>query len=187
MTSIIKVNELQDAGGNTIISSNGTGTFTSNLPSAVNTPAFQAYRTANQTLGGNNTFTKVQFTAENFDTDNLYDNSTNYRFTPNTSDKYMIYSHVQIGATAVDRNGISEIAIYKNGSKIAVSIIDSRQASSLGGYRFTCTINYVIQPNGSTDYYEIYARCFDNSGNTPELVHDTNGSIVFGAYKLIGT
>ena len=31
MTSIIKVNELQDAGGNTIISSNGTGTFTSNL------------------------------------------------------------------------------------------------------------------------------------------------------------
>jgi len=31
MTSIIKVNEVQDAGGNTILSSNGAGTFTSNL------------------------------------------------------------------------------------------------------------------------------------------------------------
>ena len=31
MTSIIKVNEIQDAGGNTILSSNGTGTFTTNF------------------------------------------------------------------------------------------------------------------------------------------------------------
>lgn len=32
MTSIIKVDTLQDTGGNTILSSNGTGTFTSSLP-----------------------------------------------------------------------------------------------------------------------------------------------------------
>jgi len=32
MASIIKVNDIQDAGGNSIISSNGSGTFTSNLP-----------------------------------------------------------------------------------------------------------------------------------------------------------
>ena len=31
MSSILKVNELQDAGGNTILSSDGSGTFTSNL------------------------------------------------------------------------------------------------------------------------------------------------------------
>ena len=32
MSSILKVNTLQDAGGNTILSSDGAGTFTSNLP-----------------------------------------------------------------------------------------------------------------------------------------------------------
>ena len=32
MTSIIKVNTIQDSGGNAIISSNGSGTFTSSLP-----------------------------------------------------------------------------------------------------------------------------------------------------------
>ena len=31
MSSIIRVNDIQDAGGNSIISSNGSGTFTSNL------------------------------------------------------------------------------------------------------------------------------------------------------------
>ena len=34
MTSIIKVNTIQDSGGNAIISSNGSGTFTSSLPEA---------------------------------------------------------------------------------------------------------------------------------------------------------
>lgn len=41
MTSIIKVNEIQDAGGNTILSSNGTGTFTSSLPNTGITQADQ--------------------------------------------------------------------------------------------------------------------------------------------------
>ena len=34
MSSILKVNELQDAGGNTILSSDGSGTFTSSLPAS---------------------------------------------------------------------------------------------------------------------------------------------------------
>ena len=82
-------------------------------------------------------------------------------------------------------NGISEIALRENGTTIAVSKMDSRQASSLGGYRFTCSINFIIEPNGSSDYYEIFASCFDNSGADAEVVHDSNGSIVFGAYKII--
>ena len=200
MTSILKVDTIQDTDGNNIINESGNtitigasgdttniiGTLQNNgaAVGGTNTPAFQAYRTATQNIG-NNTLTKVQFTSENFDTDNLYDNSTNYRFTPNTSGKYMVYSVIQIGATAIDRNGISEIALRENGTTIAVSKMDSRQASSLGGYRFTCSINFIIEPNGSSDYYEIFASCFDNSGADAEVVHDSNGSIVFGAYKII--
>jgi hypothetical protein len=32
MTSILKVNQIQDIGGNTIVSSDGSGGFTNNLP-----------------------------------------------------------------------------------------------------------------------------------------------------------
>ena len=32
MSSILKVDQLQDSGGNNIITSNGSGTFTSSLP-----------------------------------------------------------------------------------------------------------------------------------------------------------
>ncbi len=32
MSSILKVNTIQDGGGNAIITSDGSGTFTSNLP-----------------------------------------------------------------------------------------------------------------------------------------------------------
>ena len=41
MSSILKVDQLQDSGGNAIITSNGSGTFTSNLPNTGITMADQ--------------------------------------------------------------------------------------------------------------------------------------------------
>ena len=46
----------------------------------VNTPAFQAKVSSSQSIS-DDTFTKIQFNTEDFDTDGVYDNSTNYRFT----------------------------------------------------------------------------------------------------------
>ena len=160
-----------------------TGTVTG--AGGVMTPAFQANLGSTQTLGGNNTWTKVAFNEESFDTNSDYDNSSNYRFTPTVSGKYMIYAHCMLSASSIDRNGISEIAVYKNDGNVSSSIIDSRQASSLGGHRFTCTINFISSANGSSDFFEIYARCYDNSGTTPEILYDTDGTNIFGAYKII--
>jgi hypothetical protein len=56
----------------------------------VNTPAFSAYQGATQNIS-NNSSTKVPINSRNFDTDNNYDHSTNYRFTPTTSGKYYVY------------------------------------------------------------------------------------------------
>jgi hypothetical protein len=53
MSSIIKVNEIQDGGGNTIVSSNGSGTFTSNLPNTGITMADQWRVTADITSNQN--------------------------------------------------------------------------------------------------------------------------------------
>ena len=43
-----------------------------------NTPAFHAYRSSTQTLT-NNANSKILFDTEEFDTDNAYDSTTNYR------------------------------------------------------------------------------------------------------------
>ena len=65
---------------------------------ASNTPAFEAQRPQSAQVVSNNTDTKVQFSTENFDTDNCYDNSTNYRFTPNVAGKYFVYARIMCRA-----------------------------------------------------------------------------------------
>ena len=66
MASIIKANQLQDFGGNSIIGSDGAGNLTTQK---TNYPAFLAYASSSQTLTDNTT-TKVQFNSEFYDTDN---------------------------------------------------------------------------------------------------------------------
>ena len=46
-----------------------------------NTPSFQARKTTSQTSLTSDTFYKISFETEDWDTDSAYDHSTNYRFT----------------------------------------------------------------------------------------------------------
>ena len=72
----------------TIGSSGDTVALTSGVKqSNMMYPAFEAFLSSNQTVTDNTT-TKIQFNSEVFDTDNCYDNSTNYRFTPTVAGKY---------------------------------------------------------------------------------------------------
>ena len=65
-----------------------------------NTPAFQAYLSANVTLP-NNTSTQVQCDTEDFDTDSAYDNSSTYRFTVPTGEggKYFVYHKIWVAGS----------------------------------------------------------------------------------------
>jgi len=185
MTSIIKVNEIQDAGGNTILSSNGTGTFTSNLPSAVNTPAFEATLSANQSVSGN-AWTKVQFNTETFDTNNCYDNSTNYRFTPTSSGKYFIYCTIYFLFTS-GRDILLQARILKNGSDTNGTL--ERQNRIKTDDILSTTTHNIVNMNGSTDYLECYAFQYDYVGGASyNLRGNSSGRYFcnFGAYKLIG-
>ena len=51
-----------------------------------NKPRFYAYRNGSQSIA-NNTYTVIQFNAENFDSDSKFDTST-YRFTPTVAGFY---------------------------------------------------------------------------------------------------
>ena len=182
MTSIIKVNTIQDGGGNVLLTSNGSGTLTTNNIGGTNTPAFEAFLNGSASIN-HDTTTKVLCNTEVFDTDSAYDNSSNYRFTPQTAGKYFVYSKVRVDTTAANCE-LTVSYIYKNGSLYSYSLIDFDSNDGEGA----STINTaVIDMNGSSDYVELYAYGKAASGSgTLGVEGDSTGSpTMFGAYKII--
>jgi hypothetical protein len=89
-------------------------------------------------------YTKVPFSAENFDTEGWYDATTNYRFTPTTAGYYKIDVMVMANST-----GRCRIMLYKNGAELT-RCFDFQPAASLQG-----TYSAPFYSNG-TDYWEVY-------------------------------
>jgi len=176
--SILKVNQIQDRGGNTLLTSDGAGTISSG-GAITNTPAFEAYLSATQTPT-NNANTKVQFNTERLDTDGYYDNATNYRFTPLVAGKYFVYLKIYSYSQTADSLNITAAKIYKNGSEYARSTFHPNGT----GYEFTPVVVANIDMNGSTDYVEAYVNMGVSTGNP--LVWNEWNSSVFGAYRIIG-
>ena len=148
---------LPAATGN-IITSADTGTVTQAMLGtnvAGNGPAFSAYRTATQSIG-NSSWTKVQLNAEDYDTNNNFDPSTNYRFTPTVAGYYQVNWSVNIAALSAEY--IS--AVYKNGANFAYG---QNLATSSGRYNFQAG-STLVYLNGSTDYLELYV--FQASGGS---------------------
>ena len=138
-------------------------------------PSFYATRTGgNQTLS-DNVYTKAQINSELYDTDNCYDNSTNYRFTPNVAGKYFIFSSAHISDTGLQYE--NNLKIYKNGSALEEQ---QYHYSTGGNFLATQFLSVICDMNGSSDYVEVYMRGNSN-GSTPVI---SNGSS-FGAYKII--
>ena len=94
-------------------------------------PAWYVSLSADQTFS-DATATKVQFNTEAFDTDNIYDNSTNYRITiPSGKEgKYYIEASVFVDAQAVSNLNRDIVYIYKNGSIVIQSFQDFRSNPS---------------------------------------------------------
>ena len=140
-----------------------------------NTPAFAATQANTGFSAGGDS--KIAYATEIFDTDNCYDNSTNYRFTPTTAGKYFVYANVAFNADSDYAR--HQIKIYKNGSHIARS-----QLRLTGNYfknaDTNSVINYAVDMNGSSDYLEIYGF-LDQNGST----ENASGYGVFGAFRII--
>ena len=156
--------------------------FTGNVTGAGGNmkPAFASSISGVQSVS-NATETKAQFNTEIYDTDNCYDNSTNYRFTPTTAGKYFVYATLTVysGAYSAYQNGICYIK--KNGStNIAVSNMDVRNANNARW--FACPAHTTVDMNGTTDYLEVYGRA--GSSSSPSFYGDNHFS-TFGAYKII--
>jgi hypothetical protein len=108
-----------------------------------NGPAFGAYQSSAQTIS-NNLWTKIQFQTEEFDTNNNFDSSTNYRFTPSVAGYYQIQGAWLVGAT-----GEVVIAIYKNG-------LEFKRGQDVDDLVYLQSMSALIYLNGSSDYVELY-------------------------------
>lgn len=176
--STLEVNNIKDTGSNSLISSDGSGTFTINNSVLKNTPAFHAYPSTDTSIASS-TSVKVPANTEVFDTDSCYDNSTNYRFTPTVAGKYFCYISFTYNLINGNIGLVGELR--KNGSAVLSSKIeDSNQSNA--NYK-TSMCSGMIEFNGSSDYLEFYTAT--TSGLTRTLATDSQRTF-FGAYRLIG-
>jgi len=123
------------------------------LIKAANTPSFMATMSDHLTVS-ENTYTKLPFDTEVLDTDGCYDNSSNYRFTPDVSGKYLITLSNSIEKSgATSGMGYTLSRIYKNGSSVFSTYTDF---SANYGYAIQGTVSAIIDFDGSSDYVEAY-------------------------------
>lgn len=115
-----------------------------------NLTAFRARLSGNQTVSSN-VVTKIALNTEDFDTGGMFDNATNYRFTPTIAGKYEF--HAVVYGITTSNDGICNVFIYKNGVEVA---------KSFAQYSLTATLSQstslIIEMNGSTDYVEMFGQ-----------------------------
>jgi hypothetical protein len=130
-------------------------------------PAFRAYRNGTQSVTGG-VETKIQFNAENFDTDSCYDPTTNYRFTPNKAGYYQVTAVLAaISSTLVGTK------IFKNGSAISAG-----RTPTIGDVG-AVTVADLVSMNGTTDYLEVFGFCAD--GAATEVFGSDSNQTYFAA------
>lgn len=174
MASIIKANQLQDFGGNSILTSDGAGNVTIdnittiNATAMKNTPNFFVEDDSAQSIS-NDTITKLNFATENFDSDSAF--ASNKFTVPNgKAGKYFLYASWQ-AATSTNFNE-QRIYIYKNGSALGPNI--QGYHDHYGSIQISSLENLSV-----SDYIEVYA--YQNSGGSI----DTLGTSKFLGYKII--
>jgi len=184
----------------TILKRTGTGTITvgqsgdtisipsgatltvagSTISSADMGPSFYATLSSSQTITKGAT-TKVQINTELYDSDNCYDNSSNYRFTPTTAGKYFVFG--KIGFNNNQTNGSTPFArIYKNGSNYAISGFSNGNSFGVN----TADVSAIVDMNGSSDYVELYGDYDGGTATYSFLGNSSYGRCWFGAYRILG-
>ena len=112
-----------------------------------NIPAFSVTQASGQTIN-NATWTKLTFNSEQFDTNNNFDATTNYRFTPTVAGYY----NITISGGHNTSTTPIMVAIYRNGS----SYQQATAPGLSGSFDPNACVSALVLFNGTTDYVEGY-------------------------------
>ena len=140
-------------------------------PSGSSGPAFSVFRATTSQSFTTGVNTKVQWNGETFDTDNCFDSTTNYRFTPTTAGYYQINCSIYFdNATA----NYTLVSLDRNGVQYRRFFSDSVGASgaSAGG-------SAIVYLNGSSDYLEIYV---ESNATSPKVYFNAYNSYFDGVW-----
>ena len=140
------------------------------------TPAFHATMSADQTGATNNTFTKISFNTETFDSDGTYDHSSNYRWTPAVAGKYFISAQVDLRDNGANEDLQQKtIAIYKNGSAHRIASFKTSSSDYIAGNAVqTISITDILSLDDD-DYIEIFAKAYNKTWDC-----EADNSMFFG-------
>ena len=166
MTSIIKVNTIQDAGGNTLLEANGSGTITTNNIGGENTPAFFAKLSGNQTVS-DNTQTLINFDTEVYDT------------VAPSAGKYVFTATAGFSNFNEPTGTRLQLMFFKNGS---LEDFSGDMATVTNNSSADPTINFTSQISLTTDDY-VDVRIYQNGGSDETL---QSAYARFFGYRLIG-
>ena len=145
-----------------------------------NTPAFSVYLNTTQSIA-NETYVKIGFNAENYDTDSAFDASTNYRFTVPVggAGKYFFSSKTQ--TTGWTSTGLRLVAYLNGATKIWSRITPTATAS--GGYH--SIQNTWSETLAEADYIEMFV--WHDNGSTQTILGDATdwGLTTLAGFKVI--
>jgi len=111
-------------------------------------PAFHVRRSGSQSIS-NTTWTKVELNAEDYNTNDAFDITTNYEFKPTIAGLYYFYWNFRF-ASGTDFNSCGS-RIYKNSDYIAEGNIRNEHYENQ-------QVTGITRLNGTTDTVSFYAR-----------------------------
>ena len=161
---------------NSSITLNSSAVSLGGSHSIVNTPAWSVGISANQTLS-NGVYTKVAFDREEVDTNNAFDNSTNYRFTVPSGGAGKYFIAASLRTTTSNDFDSFYLNIKKNGS-------DYVFASIRNEFRETMTTSCLIDL-ADADYLECFA--YNGEGSSIDLSgsSDKPSGTHFSGYRIL--
>jgi hypothetical protein len=122
-------------------------------------PAFFVHKNGTSQTGIlANTLTKMTWSTETYDTNS---NFASDKFTPTVAGKYLIVCNILWDNTTADQVELLT-ALYKNGS----ILLDSRIRTSGTNQYQLVILTTIVDANGSTDNFEIYAKHSDSANRT---------------------
>jgi len=169
--SKLETNTIDTVSGTTNLTIGSTNTSTITVPNGAltgqNYPSFYRVKTSSTSIT-NNTFTRVSFDTERFDTDNAM-TSTTFTVPSGKDGKYFFHAACIVDANAVTQLSYINSKFYKNGSNVNDILFDFRNNHV---QQFNCP-NTIILDLVAGDYIELYIRGLDTSGDP-----NVNGSSV---------
>ena len=143
-----------------------------------NSPSFFAFVKTQQNLT-DQTFVKVQFDEEEFDSSSVYDKATNHRFTCAEAGRYFFSTHCMVRNSANNyyQQNVT-VAFYKNGAEHSRTSNKHEASSGTGdgmGY-FDGVSNTMVLDLAVNDYIEVYCYVNISTSDTPYAYESNNTS-----------